>query len=754
MKSIKNILFSILGVIGFAYFISSCNDKFSEKDLLELQVQLGTTEDSLKAVQQLAALNAAGELVSFQVKVVDTDGAAVAGLDVTMGAAGADGTPDNQTLVTDATGSVIYNRVVIGGNTMTIAGADIFDATLTMNFGNIQEGVHYEIIDGQIIPIRVTENAVISVLSTTGTPTATVSGVASIETDVTNRTSEIPQNVTIVADFDDSMVLSSSITMNYFFPVNDNVLNLGSGVVDNTTGAYTMTVPAGVRFDVIIPDIQEAQRVAANVVGGVDLPRPEYQSILTNFGPSHTADNIPSVPGAFAIFEQPPAAGRGFTFGTFAQQARGIPTFTQLRTQPWTAPYLSATNLITQVTNLGAGYQFSPTMTITGGTGATGEVRLDYLVSSVTVNTIATGYPFTSVIPVNIRYFDNQMVPVSQFSVALNVTTSATGEITQTEVDAAIAAANTANDLGFGTNRQAIPSASTGMEVTFPAPGVGGAATVVINSRVERVLLTDGGSGFTAPVFTFTGGGGTTQFAMSVLEMGTQWTFNVDNMGVTTPYGFLPDQLTFEHETVTTGSAGVATSTQGQNVSSGNNASLISLLAPDASGNIMFVDLTATYRTNLFSSVAPRVLVDETESFPAARYIRPFEINLDGQVTGMSTGGHGSAFTSSNGSGYPTQFTVTVEPSATGAPGAGAIISITGGTNNATGEYQWAGGFDVLNGGSGYMQDLNAINNSINSNTRVFYNAGGDVTDITLTTGNTKVLNIIFGTGDKTININ
>lgn len=755
MKNFKNILFILLGVISIGFITTSCNDEFSEKDLLELQVQLGSSEDSLNAVRQLAALNAAGELVSFQVKTVDTDGVGVAGVDVTLGAASSDGTADNQTLTSDANGSVYFNRVAIGGNNLNLAGASIMDALLTLDFGSISEGTHYEIINGNVIPMPVTENAVITVLGAT-TTTATVSGVASIETDLTNTTKEIPQNVTVVADFDDNLVINSSIGINYFFATNNNALNLGSAAVDNATGAYTMTVPAGVTFDLIVPELQATQRIAVNGFDNQDLPRPEYRDVLTNFGPSWGTDFIPSVPGAFAIFEQPAAGGEGFSLGSFAQEGRAIQNFTIDSGDPWTEPYEPVADIILQMTNLGAGYQSSPAVAITdaSGTLATAEAYIEYLVSSVTVTTPATGYAFDAPVTVVIRYFDNQTVPVSQFGVNLAVTTSATGTITQTEIDAGIVAANSNDDNGFGTNYAQNNEVSTSMEVVFPAGGAGdGVGTVSINGRLQTLDMTNTGSGYVSPSFVFTGGGGTTQAAMSVLEFGTQWSFNVDNAGVTTPYVFLPNSITFEYNQITTGSAAVASSTNGQNIEFGGSSTLLSLLTVDGSGNIQFVDQTATYRTTFNSSAAPRVLVDETESIPAARYIRPYEINAAGQITGMSTNGYNISFTSSDGDGYSSQFTVTVEASATGAPGSGASILITGGTNQANGEYQWAGSYNVLNGGSGYLQDLNLHNPGIDADNRVNYNNGGDVTNVTLRAGATHLVDITYGTGNKTVDV-
>ncbi len=272
--------------------------------------------------------------------------------------------------------------------------------------------------------------------------------------------------------------------------------------------------------------------------------------------------------------------------------------------------------------------------------------------------------------------------------------------------------------------------------------------------RVYYLRVFDGGQDYTMPAFAFSGGGASTQASMDVLEFGTQWLFDVDNSGITAPYAFLPEDVYFEYNTITTGSASVSSSSNAQNIEDNSTPTILSILTPDANGDIRFIDPTATYRTTFYSSAPPKVLVEETGSLPAARFIRPYEINSQGQITGMSTSGWATDFTSSNGSGYQTQFGITIEPSAVGAPGSGASIVITGGTVQANGEYTWGGGYLVQNGGSGYLTDLNVHNGTgVGGNNRIFYSVGGDVTNVLLQSGTTHVVNITYGTGDKTASV-
>ena len=757
MKNLKKLLFMLIGAFSIGLITASCNDDFSEEDLLRLQVELGTEADSLAAVRALAALNEAGELVSFQIKVVDTDGAGVEALDVTMVAAAEGGVADNQTLVTDASGLVFFDRVAIGGNIMTISGASILDATLTLDFGAIQEDVHYKNINGAIVPIPVTENAIITVLGT-ATATATVQGAVKIETDVTNTTSEVPQDLTLRANLDEDLVSETSLDdWDYFVANNDNE-TLGIAAVNNTDGTYTMTVPAGIGFQLEIPNISTTQRIAVAQENNIDLPQAEYRDVEANFGPNYYLWNystdlfyIPNVSGARVVFDAPPAPGEGFTFGSFARVGRSIPAFfLDSGTETITEPREDATDIVTQFTNLGSGYSSSPTVTITDattGTGATAEAWIEYLVNTVTVTTPETGLAFNADLDIQIRFFDNSTIPVSNLSINLAVTTSGTGEITQAVVDAGIAAANAANNSGFGTNYREINEVSTGMEIVFPGGGnADGVGTVDINGRIHVLDMVSTGSGYTSPSFAFSGGGGTTQAAMSVLQFGTQWSFDVDNSGITTPYPLEPSYIALEYVEVDDDSRYVDQIGYAENAETGNISDFDDLLTVDGSGNLVWIDQTANYITDFDTDEQPRVIVIKNEANIAEADVIYNDIDqISGSVFDLDI--------NDSGNGYTDRFSITVEPSAVGAPGSGVIVDMMYGDFLNTGEYQWDSDFDFVNQGSGFLRNLNQINgNSGTGNSFRLYTTPGIYDN--LNEGDVKVLNIDYGTGLRSINFN
>jgi hypothetical protein len=728
---IRDLIKITLGTAIMSMVIFSCSDDFSEKDLLQAQYDLASDVRD----RNIAALNEAGELVSLQLKVVDTDGIGIAGLDVSMTAAAEGGVADIQTIVTDAAGLVFFDRVAIGGNSITISGTAILDVVLTAQFGPIEKGVHYEIVGTDIIPTPVTENAIVTVLGAT-TTLATVQGNVNIETDLTNATREVPQNVVLIADFNDYLTSSASFSIGTFTATNDNVQKVGTATVDNATGAYTMSVPAGVRFDLLIPQIQTTQRLAINGVDNVDLAQPEYRDVLTNFGPSWGTDGIPTVPGARIVFDAPGDGGEGFTL-SLTRKGRSLPAVAY--TSP--TPAESGTDLIMQFTNYGSGYIASPTVTITDPTGTGAYARAEINVNAITAATIATGTGYAAAEVVNFDVvldyyansddFTNNVISTTTYDLSeLSVIADGTGEVTQAILDAAMAA-STDNwfDATFNDGNNSIDNLHVA-EIRLEANSGTAVATVTAaDAEVFILQIVDGGTGYTAPSFAFSTGGA----AITVNKFGTPWTYDVDNTGITTPYTLLPSSISFYYQYVSTGST-----------FEDNDGVSLNEFFVDGNGDIQFVNLLDTYETGFYSAEMPRVEVIETESTQASKYINEFSINADGQVSGMSTYSSDlEDFSNSNGDGYGGVFGATIEPTIAGAPGSGAKVLLADGDFFNSGEYQWYGDYSFTNQGSGYLQNLN-VTNSTSS-----YSVGGSYSYVTLDEGELHIVDIRYGTGNK-----
>ncbi len=735
MKQFKFLLFMLLGI---GILATSCDDDFSEEDLLNAQ---NARVDSVKA-DNIRALNEAGELVGLQLKIVNTDGSPVEGLDVSIAASIGSGGLDEQSTTTNASGLALFSRVAIGGNVINISGGSILPVSLDANFGEIDQGTHYQVVNGVIIPTPVTETAIITVLGSSNA-TATVQGNVQVEADLTNNAPEVPQNVTLIADFDDNLTIESSFNIGYFFATNDNALNVGTAQVDNTTGAYTMTVPAGVNFNIIVPTVSLSQRMAIGSVSGTELERPEYRDVEANFGSSFGTSGIPFVEGVRVVFDTPNAGGSGFALNNFQRVPRdqgytvGVPTTkSDQGSEVW------------QFTSLGSGYIASPAVTITDATATNtyAEAHLAIAITGLSLSDAGSGYAASTTYFFDLTYdeiFDNgdgttgtNTDVVENFS-TIGIETDGSGVFTTANINAALADAIDngfdyfdANDLeSIGDNVSNLRLINSD-ETTDAIIDISSA-----EGRISNFFFT--GENFTNPSFAFSGGGGSSQAAVTV-EWASQWAFDLDNTN-TTAYSALPS-ISFEFFDADV-PTDVFTSSNVQVYDIDGNfittTALVNQLTLNGAGEVIADDATVSFRTSSLSIIEPNPIVQDPQ--PGTTAEARANINSDGQVTSITS--------INNGSGYTNEFGATIEPSADGAPGSGATVILTGGSFNTDGTFSWFGGSTVTNQGSEYLQDLNLIND--NGGTRGF--STGDRTDIRLNEGDTYIFNIDYGTGFRAI---
>ena len=319
MNNFRKILFFIL-TIGFtASVFFSCEDDFTEEDLLNLQNQLALDNDSLKAAQDAAAINMAGQMMSYLVKVVTDENTPVQGATVTLAAATSDSTAtaNTQSVTTDASGNAFFERVVIGANLMTISATNFFDALVEVDFGRIEEGEHYEIINNNVVPLPKSVSSILPLFTDQGGANlATLTGNVSIETDLTNDTTEVAAGVEIVADLGSFAAQfigepSSDVTISQYSFQSGDRRNLGRATTD-ANGNYTLQIPStegGVSATIRVPTISRSQRLAVKGIDGIDLARPEYVNATTTYGPFIGSTAIPDVPGIIVQASAPTAAG-------------------------------------------------------------------------------------------------------------------------------------------------------------------------------------------------------------------------------------------------------------------------------------------------------------------------------------------------------------------------------------------------------------------------------------------------------------
>ena len=156
---------------------------------------------------------------------------------------------------------------------------------------------------------------------------------------------------------------------------------IGSAAVDNTTGAYSMTVPAGADgrdVTMVYPLISLNQKVGFTKLNGIVVAPQISSTVPAVFGPSGLTgayDNIPIVSGVTAVFSPaaPSAPGGGLKV-TFTAVPRSLTGGSNVINQ---ALPFSIGNELYQITNRGSGYAASPGLTVTGGVASstTGDIN-------------------------------------------------------------------------------------------------------------------------------------------------------------------------------------------------------------------------------------------------------------------------------------------------------------------------------------------------------------------------------------------
>lgn len=736
----KQLNFLLILLIGVAFLTTSCDDDFSEEDLLNAQF---ARQDTLRS-KNIEALNQAGIFVSLQLKVVDTDGSGVGGLEVSLASSVIDGSLSSQATTTDAAGVAVFSQVPVGGNIINVSGGGIMPVTLYSDFGTIDQGEHYTVLnDGTIVPTPVTESAIITVLGA-ATATGTIQGTVQIETDLTNAAPEVPQDLTIKAEFNDGLSNEATFNLDYFFSTSGNELGLGEGTVDNATGAYSINVPANVNFNIVVPNVSYTQRMAVGSVSGVELEVPEYQDVDANFGPSYGTSAIPFVRGARIVFDDPAGgAGSGFTLSNFARVPRD--RFDGGFTASTNFPADRGSEVFTFST-LGSGYTSSPTVTITDATGENiyAEAHVEYAITGLAVGTAGTGFTDGVSYGFDIIYdevFDNgdgttdvNTDVVYSFN-ALFVEADVSGGFIGADVQAALDDAIADEDFFFDpADLETISDNVTNLRLVSN-DGVTDAVLNISSAVGQVAALRYNGDNFTNPTFAFSGGGGATQAAVEVV-WASQWSFDLDNSN-SSGYVILPD-IGFEinpadqdPDRYYNDDVEVYDVNGGQVA---NNSNLTNFLEVEG-GQIVSEDPTHSYRTDDFSATMPIPLVENSGSPETAS--ATVNINSEGQIT--------SIFSIDEGSGYLDAFGATIEPGAAGAPGSGATIVLFGGFQDG-GEFFWESDYIIQDQGSDYLQELNVIND--NGGTRGF--TDGDNTN-SVDEGAVYQFNIDYGTGFRAV---
>ncbi len=791
----KNLIKPLLFIFLLGAALVACKDNFSEQDLLTYQANALSKKDSLNAAKQVAAMNDAGLLLSYTLQVLD-DKTPISGVAVTM--TNQSTTAGTATGTTDANGFATFKSVQIGANTVVISKTGYYAATFIVDFGTPTAGVNYTTTTNTVtgvvtvIPIKKTaSNQVPLFASGSGsTSTATIKGTVTIETDLTNSTPEIPQGLTIKANL--ASVTGNSVAGNgsstgsgtsnqstittYFFNTNA----IGTATVDNTTGAYSMIVPAGAdgrTLTMIYPVVNANQKIGFNKLNGVVGTAQISSTVPAVFGPSTiignaTYDAIPSISGVAATFSPsaPPAAGSGLS-GKFTPWPRTLGSTGVINSGGDLATPTQWSNVTYQLTNRGAGYSTSPTVTLTGG-GATTQAVLTTSLSGTLINfTITNG---------GTNYTGNVVFTLQQSIDGTNwynvydlngngVNFSKDVGTTATSLSSVTIPLPTTG-TGFSTNQPFYTSywgSTLGFAITNfrlvisgGGSGSGAIAAPTVSCSVDQVRIVSAGSGYTAaPTISIAAPGSGTQAVLSILEFGTQWTVAMDNSGSNSSYKVLPSNVQLVFNTL---NAGTFTGNTIFDQFGTNYGSIINNLTV-SSGNVVFQDQLKTYYTSSYSQSTPSLLVTASTAQPALA-----NITVNSTLGGAAYGQITTFNVSQQGLGYDVIPTVTVAP-ITGLTGSSAKIDLTSliSFNSTSKTYSVnTGNATISAAGSSYQPFANMYYtyynnlNNVSGITSGNYSAPGSAvpfigpTTVTVKTGDVQVYDIYYGTGAKKQNVN
>ncbi len=742
MKQLHKLPLAWLTVIGLSIGFTACNDDFNEEDLLQAQQDLADAANA----DRVEALNQAGNLLDYTVTVHSDDvpiqGASVSATNQSGATA---------TVTTDATGNAVFSDIQLGAHTIAISSANHLNVSYLVDFGKAEEGVHYELINGNVIPKEISEASKMELYALSGIQTATIKGRVEIETDLTNSTPEVPQDITIRANLDatgfegqhsgrerNSSGTTGSIyvTSSFSFTQGD----IGSATVDNTTGEYSMVVPAtdeGTDVELLYPLIETDQTLAFSEVNGEDVGL-QVGTQMTRFGPDISSTATPTAPGVIAVFPAPADPGRGFSVTNFTTMPRdlnvtgGVATIDNFPIEELDG--ITSSRIQFRGTQ-GSGYQLSPTVAVdpadlTNGADAEMEAWLEWTFESVTINNEGTGYVAGENVDVIIEIVDdNSLVADTEF----------VGTVVA-EADGTLPASLDFVDIS-GIDTDFIV---TELNVTFVGgSGTGATGTLTRNGFVRAFRITDDGNGYTSiPAISVDGGTPSTAATLVIEEMAFQYAFDLDNSGITQGYVVLPE-ISFDYED-SPGSTITSSNVQVVNFDADgfiNNSSSSSPLQDFliVSGNTLEFDnddffgpeMIEKAFTSFYSFSVPTPIVIEPEHRQASADI----VLLDGELTGLVG--------IDAGSGYTSEFDVTITV-LTGLPGSGGVVDLTNfDTNENTGQVTWNQAFMIISSGSDYEASANIGQENF---------AGAN--SVEMRNGETMIINVNYGTGDTVEDVN
>jgi hypothetical protein len=222
-----------------------------------------------------------------------------------------------------------------------------------------------------------------------------------------------------------------------------------------------------------------------------------------------------------------------------------------------------------------------------------------------------------------------------------------------------------------------------------------------------------------------------------IKKFNCQWNVTINNGG--TGYSILPNNVGFAYINE------LGNAVSDYNVVNEFNVAgaMINSLAV-SSGSVLFFDATSKYHTVGYSETAPQAIV-AASFFGPASILAYVESNLNRPEYGQIFIG-----VLERGAGYNAPFDVTIAPTIAGAPGSGAAFKLTDFTRSPSSEYKWGGNYATISKGSGYLPNLNRVNEYlIGSPTSTDEQNFSAQSGVLVKSGATIINDVVYGTGDR-----
>ncbi|MEM8763286.1 MAG: carboxypeptidase-like regulatory domain-containing protein [Bacteroidota bacterium] len=717
MKKNKISAFAMAALTASSLWLGSCKDDFSEEDLINAQQERADEQSA----ENIAVIN--GSNVTYRVNLHSNQepqtGVSVSVTD--------QGTGEQTTATTDDSGNAVFADIPLGAKLVEVRSEGHANMSWVVDFGEPVQGRHYQMSNGNAFALEVAEFSKVEMLQTEGMQTATITGKVSIETDLTNDAPEVPQDLVLRANLDATVPSSHSSSSDGFgssIYVSGSLTFTEGGVatatVDNTTGEYTLRVPATDEespVEIILPMVEADQTLLHDHLNGVEVG-PQLSTLPARFGPKVTAKATPDVPGTIAVFPEPPPPGRGVSFDFVGESTEMFGSSNILNGDVIELVNGSSVGNNAGFANVsnGEGYQSSPTLTVSapdltdvqGGVQAELSPVMRWELTSFTITDGGAGYNAIDNFNYAIRAFDagnNELTLYSDED--LNFGGPLVGSIgapVPSDVTGGLILDNYAiviGNNGFEPNVVYTNEPVDRFELTITAPSDTPATNQLnYNGQLTHIELIEIGDGYRDnPTVNIEGGSPTTPASFELVTR-RQWVLQVDNSTNTQPYvvppanGYAP---TFTAEIINAVS-GLPSPSNLDNAEINENGVITDVNDADnliqmsvENGNVVLPEgLVGNSWVTSESYEKPRLLFIEPQHKRAAA---PITVNSDGEITDIT---YSDATT---GRGYDAPFTMEVVSLSGTGSGVDFVLELGSGSNLG---FRLAS-ITLINGGSGYL---------------------------------------------------